>query len=58
VTPYQIAAKRQADYLNQMSNQLVQQAMGQVMSGQQGGQQGGGDLTALIEQYANQAQPQ
>jgi hypothetical protein len=58
VTPYQMAAERQAQYLNQMSNQLVQQAMSQVMSGQQGGQAGSQDLTALIDQYASAAQPQ
>jgi hypothetical protein len=56
VTPYTEALKKQAGYLNQMSNSLVSQAMGQVMQPQAAA--GSVDLTALIDGAANQMQPQ
>lgn len=56
VTPYMQALTDQASYLNQMSNSLVSQAMGQVGQ-QQSPQAGSTDLTAIIDQYANAAQP-
>jgi hypothetical protein len=54
VTPYTEALRKQAGYLNQMSNSLVSQAMGQVMAPQQSG---GDDLTAIIDANVNQMQP-
>jgi len=55
ITPYQQALEKQASYLNQMSSNLVSQAMGQV--GQTQPAAGSTDLTSIIDQYANSAQP-
>jgi len=55
VTPYMQALSDQASYLNQMSSNLVSQAMGQV--GQTQPAAGSTDLTSIIDQYANSAQP-
>lgn len=57
ITPYQQALEKQAGYLNQMSSSLVSQAMGQVMPGASANA-GSTDLTAIIDQYANAAQPE
>jgi hypothetical protein len=56
VTPYMQALSDQASYLNQMSSNLVSQAMGQVGQAQQPAA-GSTDLTSIIDQYANTAQP-
>lgn len=59
VTPYQQALQQQAQYLDQMSSNLVQQAMSQVMQpAASSGGAGSMDLTAIIDQYAGQMQPQ
>lgn len=56
ITPYQQAAEQQAQYLKQIANQTMSSAIGQVMSPQSNA--GSTDLTAIIDQYANAAQPQ
>lgn len=57
MTPYTQALQAQAGYLSQISQQTMQQAIGSVMQPQQA-QAGSTDLTAIIDQYANAAQPQ
>lgn len=56
ISPYQQAARDQADYLKQISGNIMSQAIGQVMNPQTANA-GSMDLTGIIDQYAGQLQP-